>query len=32
MWVSRKGVPGPIEKEIMKAQCRDYSVDIDQGD
>ena len=27
-----EGVPGPIKKEIMIALCRDYSVDIDQGD
>ena len=32
MRVSLKGVPGPIKKEIMKALCRDYGVDIDQGD
>ena len=27
-----EGVPGPVKKEIMKALCRDYSVDIDQED
>ena len=27
-----EGVPGHIKKEIMKALCRDYGVDIDQGD
>ena len=27
-----KGVPGPVKKEIMKSLCRDYRVDIDQGD
>ena len=26
-----EGVPGLIKKEIMKALCRDYDVDIDQG-
>ena len=28
----REGVSGPVKKEIMKALCRDYGVDIDQGD
>ena len=27
-----EGMPGPIKKEIMKSLCRDYNVDIDQGD
>ena len=27
-----EGVPRPIKKEIMKSLCRDYGVDIDQGD
>ena len=27
-----EGVPGHMKKEIMKALCRDYCVDIDQGD
>ena len=26
-----EGVPGPVKKEIMKSLCRDYGVDIDQG-
>ena len=27
-----EGMPGPIKKEVMKALCRDYSVDIEQVD
>ena len=27
-----EGVPGPLKNEIMKPLCRDYGVDIDQGD
>ena len=27
-----EGVSGPVKKELMKALCRDYGVDIDQGD
>ena len=27
-----EGVPAPVKKEIMKALCRDYGADIDQGD
>ena len=27
-----EGVPAPVKKDIMKALCRDYGVDIDQGD
>ena len=27
-----EGVPGPVKKEIMKSLCRNYGVDIDQGD
>ena len=29
---TKEVVPGPIKKEIMNALCRDYSVDIAQGD
>ena len=27
-----EGVSGPVKREIMKALCRDYGVDIDQAD
>ena len=27
-----EGVPSPVKNEIMNTLCRDYGVDIDQGD